>query len=279
MVLGRGDSSTRNRRRPRLRGRSARTGRKSLRPRQVTRAMWADSVADYIVERGLENVVLAGHSLGGLTISGVAQKIPNRIKRVVYVTAFVPRDGVSLMADAAAAAGTQESIAGHALPHGAASTIVNDNFRAHFIQDAPRALQDFVLAAVVPEAIGPALEPAPMKEFASARFADRLHRVHRRHRVRRPRAVASALLQPSAQAGDSAGQERSRSDVHATRRMRPCAGRDRARVNGLLISVPDRIGSLTNLSALRANLARRARRELSVGDYDRRCKRRCRESW
>ncbi len=133
---------------------------------RVTRAMWVDSVADFIVERGLENVVLAGHSLGGLTISGVAQKVPNRIKSVVFVTAFVPRDGVSLAADATAATGTAEGISGHAAPYGTASTIVNaDNFRTHFIQDAPCALQDFVLAAVVPEAIGPALEPAPMKEF------------------------------------------------------------------------------------------------------------------
>jgi len=133
---------------------------------KVTRAMWVDSVADFIVKRGLENVVLAGHSLGGLTISGVAQKIPNRIKRVVFVTALVPRDGVSLAADVTAAAATDESLTRQAEPYGAASTLVNaDNFRAHFIQDAPRALQDFVLAAVVPEAIGPVLEPAPMKEF------------------------------------------------------------------------------------------------------------------
>jgi alpha-beta hydrolase superfamily lysophospholipase len=41
----------------------------------------------------LKEVVLAGHSLGGLTIPGVAAKIPARIKRVVWVTAMVALDG------------------------------------------------------------------------------------------------------------------------------------------------------------------------------------------
>jgi pimeloyl-ACP methyl ester carboxylesterase len=110
--------------------------------------------------------VLAGHSLGGLTISGAAQKIPNRIKRVVFVTAFVPREGASIIEDAITAAGSPESVALHSLPYGKTSTIVNpDNFRPHFIQDASHDLQDFVLAALVPEALGPSQEPAPMKEF------------------------------------------------------------------------------------------------------------------
>ena len=37
--------------------------------------------------------MLAGHSLGGLTIPGVAAKMPSRIKRVVWVTAMVALDG------------------------------------------------------------------------------------------------------------------------------------------------------------------------------------------
>ena len=42
-------------------------------------------------------VVLVGHSLGGLVISAVAEAQPERLRRLVYVTAFLPRDGDSLV--------------------------------------------------------------------------------------------------------------------------------------------------------------------------------------
>jgi pimeloyl-ACP methyl ester carboxylesterase len=42
-------------------------------------------------------VVLVGHSLGGLVISAVAEARPERLHRLVYLTAFLPRDGDSLV--------------------------------------------------------------------------------------------------------------------------------------------------------------------------------------
>ena len=56
-------------------------------------AGYVESVVKFIEERGLRDVVLAGHSLGGVTISGVVQKIPRRLKRVIYISAIVPHDG------------------------------------------------------------------------------------------------------------------------------------------------------------------------------------------
>src|SRR6516165_9512897 len=41
-------------------------------------------------------VVLAGHSLGGVTISQVADQRPGRIARLVYCDAFVLEDGESV---------------------------------------------------------------------------------------------------------------------------------------------------------------------------------------
>jgi pimeloyl-ACP methyl ester carboxylesterase len=55
-----------------------------------------DSVATYIEANGLQDVRLVGHSYGGMVISGVADRMPARIKRLVYVNAFVPLDGQSL---------------------------------------------------------------------------------------------------------------------------------------------------------------------------------------
>jgi pimeloyl-ACP methyl ester carboxylesterase len=44
----------------------------------------------------LKDVTLLGHSYGGMVATGVADRIPERIRRVVYIDAFAPEDGQSL---------------------------------------------------------------------------------------------------------------------------------------------------------------------------------------
>src|SRR5262249_2207584 len=44
----------------------------------------------------LSDFVLCGHSYGGMVISGVAEKIPEKIRSLVYLDAFAPADGRSL---------------------------------------------------------------------------------------------------------------------------------------------------------------------------------------
>src|SRR6267378_2826303 len=43
----------------------------------------------------LSEIVLCGHSYGGCVISGVADRIPDRIGKLVYLDAFVLQDGES----------------------------------------------------------------------------------------------------------------------------------------------------------------------------------------
>jgi pimeloyl-ACP methyl ester carboxylesterase len=44
----------------------------------------------------LSNFVLCGHSYGGMVITGVADRIPDKIGSLVYLDAFIPEDGQSL---------------------------------------------------------------------------------------------------------------------------------------------------------------------------------------
>lgn len=44
----------------------------------------------------LHDVVLVGYSYGGMIVTVVADRLPERISRLVYLDAFVPRDGESL---------------------------------------------------------------------------------------------------------------------------------------------------------------------------------------
>ncbi len=45
----------------------------------------------------LDKVMLLGHSYGGMVITGVADRLPQRVARLVYLDAFVPQDGKCLM--------------------------------------------------------------------------------------------------------------------------------------------------------------------------------------
>jgi pimeloyl-ACP methyl ester carboxylesterase len=52
-----------------------------------------DDVVNTILWEDFHDVVLVGHSYGGMVITGVADRIPNRIRRLVYIDAFLPDSG------------------------------------------------------------------------------------------------------------------------------------------------------------------------------------------
>lgn len=56
---------------------------------------------------GLEDVVLVGHSYGGMVITGAASRIPDRIAHLVYLDAFVPEKDVSMIQMVPAARASQ----------------------------------------------------------------------------------------------------------------------------------------------------------------------------
>ena len=53
-------------------------------------------VVNLIQWEDLHDVVLVGHSYGGMVIMGVADRIPNRIKHLIYIDALLPRNGDSV---------------------------------------------------------------------------------------------------------------------------------------------------------------------------------------
>jgi len=55
-----------------------------------------DDVCEQIASSGFERFVLAGHSYGGMVITGVATRLGARIDAIVYIDAFLPGDGESL---------------------------------------------------------------------------------------------------------------------------------------------------------------------------------------
>jgi pimeloyl-ACP methyl ester carboxylesterase len=58
-------------------------------------AQWANFTADLVCAQD-EPVILAGHSRGGIVISEAAERVPDRIGMLVYISAFLIRDGETL---------------------------------------------------------------------------------------------------------------------------------------------------------------------------------------
>lgn len=115
------------------------------------------SLEDFLVSADLHDVRLVGHSYGGMVISGVAARVLPRLRRLVYVNAFVPLDGESLndlvppyyvtMFDAVAAA------------NDGAVMLPFEIWREAFINDADLALAQAAFGQ---------LNPHPYKTFTDA---------------------------------------------------------------------------------------------------------------
>lgn len=60
-----------------------------------------EAYVQYVIEAIKEiddNVILVGHSLGGAVISQVAEDIPEKVDRLIYVAAMLPRNGDTALA-------------------------------------------------------------------------------------------------------------------------------------------------------------------------------------
>jgi pimeloyl-ACP methyl ester carboxylesterase len=56
-----------------------------------------NDVVNVILFEDLHDVILVGHSYGGMVVTGVADRVPDRIRRLIYIDAFVPNDGESVL--------------------------------------------------------------------------------------------------------------------------------------------------------------------------------------
>lgn len=67
----------------------------------ITPDTHVEDILAVIKWRELDDIVLVGHSYGGLVISGVASQVPEKITTLIYLDAFAPEvSGRSIFADA-----------------------------------------------------------------------------------------------------------------------------------------------------------------------------------
>jgi pimeloyl-ACP methyl ester carboxylesterase len=90
-------------------------------------------------------VILVGHSMGGVVVTSVAEKVPTRIEKLIYIGAFVPANGQSLL-DLALT--DTESLLGPSLVPSADQLtldVKHENIVSIFCQDASEDQQQLVL--------------------------------------------------------------------------------------------------------------------------------------
>lgn len=126
-------------------------------------ASYIKYVSDVVTAIG-GKVILAGHSMAGMIISGVAEEVPALIETLVYIAAYVPESGQSAYALSLL---DKQSLLG-------ASLLVSDDQQQFdiikadiiniFCQDAPNEVQEQVLAHYRSEPAAPFSDPVILTE-------------------------------------------------------------------------------------------------------------------
>src|SRR5689334_16734694 len=66
--------------------------------RTITISDWVDSIVSDIEDAGFDDVVLVAHSLGGVSVPGVAAKLgSSRVREMIFASAFIPPEGTAVV--------------------------------------------------------------------------------------------------------------------------------------------------------------------------------------
>jgi pimeloyl-ACP methyl ester carboxylesterase len=122
---------------------------------RVTLDAYADSVIEHLNDFA-GPVCLVGHSMGGMVISAVGQRVPERLERLVYLCAFVPADGMSLLSSDPTESGAQAFAGKIRGGEDGASVMIDDAaVAALFYHDCTDEDVAFARARLVPQPSAP----------------------------------------------------------------------------------------------------------------------------
>lgn len=126
----------------------------------------ARSLVDFLEQRNLTDVRLMGHSYGGMVISQAADAVPQRIRRLVYVNAFVPLNGQCL--NDMVPPHYKALFDGVAAANGNAVMLPYPIWREAFINDADAALAESSYARLNPHPYRTFTEPVSLRTELAA---------------------------------------------------------------------------------------------------------------
>ncbi len=128
---------------------------------EISLAAYIDAVSKAIAAQS-GKVTLVGHSMAGMVISGVAEKHPEKIDRLIYVAAYLPQSGQSLQALAQT---DPDSLVGANMefaPDYSTVMIRKDRIIEAICADVPSEIQGFIANGQKPEPLKPFSEPVEL---------------------------------------------------------------------------------------------------------------------
>jgi len=70
--------------------------RSHLLSRDITISTFVDDIANVLIWSDLKDVILVGHSFGGVAVTGAADRLPDRIARLIYLDGAIFENGESM---------------------------------------------------------------------------------------------------------------------------------------------------------------------------------------
>lgn len=128
----------------------------------VNMSAYISDAFSYIEKNDLRDLILVGHSMSGVIISKVAEEMPERVRRLVYLAAVVPKDG-----DALIDLLTKERQEMLRKLEGKAKEIFGplDVLRPNYFTDQDGAEKDFYLKQLTPQPPAAFFEKIRFKRF------------------------------------------------------------------------------------------------------------------
>lgn len=136
---------------------------------QVTLKSYVDRVSA-ILDDAEEPVILVGHSMAGMVISQVGEERPDKIASLVYLTAFLPQNGQSLMDLAGTDQASRVTEAFVPSADGVAVTVRASAVRAAFYGDCSDEVAAAAEARLKPEPLAPLGTPVTLTEARYGRI-------------------------------------------------------------------------------------------------------------
>jgi len=128
----------------------------------ISLKLYIDDVKKAIGDK--KNVVLVAHSFGGIVGSQVAEQMAPQIKKLIYIAAYVPKNGESLLSLAQTDA---ESHIGKSLivdEKAGIATVRKEGVADVFMADAPAPVADYVSNTIKPEPLAPLATPVTLTD-------------------------------------------------------------------------------------------------------------------
>jgi pimeloyl-ACP methyl ester carboxylesterase len=105
------------------------------------------------------NITFVAHSFGGVVMNQVAEEIPSQIKELLYIAAYVPKNGESLLSLAQTDADSHLGKFLQIKEKEGIAVVPKDGIIDAFFEDAPKQVQDYVVDHFKAEPLAPLATP------------------------------------------------------------------------------------------------------------------------